>query len=149
MDKEVKETTSCGAVVWRRIEGLPGPVTFEILLIKQFAHKDSWGIPKGHMHEGESLTECAQREVREEAGIDVSLGQLLPEVYTTWNNERKRVVSYLAQQACSKQPSCDDPDCEVADVRWFKTTELPRIHVYQRPLIAHAISVIEGGCLGN
>ena len=136
---EPKETYSCGAVVWRRVEG---PVAYELLLIKQFQHRDSWGIPKGHMNEGETHAECALREVKEEAGVDVTLGQLLPEVSTIWNNERKRVVSYLARQIDDQEPNCNDPDCEVAEVRWFSINALPRIHVYQRPLISHAIKVL-------
>ena len=143
MEKEVKETISCGAVVWRRIEGLPGPATFQVLLIKQFAHKDSWGIPKGHIHDGETLQQCALREVREEAGVDVKLGDPLMEVSTVWNNERKRVVSFLAQQVDASEPNCNDPDCEVAEVRWFSIDSLPKIHVYQRPLLASVIAKLD------
>lgn len=132
--KKLRKTTSCGAVIWRVVGS-----SLELLLIKQFAHKDSWGIPKGHIDEGESLEECAVREVREEAGVDVVLGARLPDVMTQFKKEEKTVVSYLAQCRGNQEPRHDDPDSEVADARWFPVTKLPRIHVYQRPLLQSAV----------
>lgn len=136
---ETKESVSCGAIVWRKNRDM-----YEILLIKQFLQKESWGIPKGHINEDESFEQCARREVREETGIDVVLAQALPEVTTTWGNEKKRVISYMAQQVGSSDPHCNDPDCEVAEVRWFSVDNLPRIHPYQRSLVEHAIKTMKG-----
>jgi ADP-ribose pyrophosphatase YjhB (NUDIX family) len=39
----------------------------EILLIQDA--KDRWTIPKGHIEEGESAKETAEREIREETGL--------------------------------------------------------------------------------
>jgi len=133
--KKLRKTTSCGAVVWRLREG-----QLELLLIKQFAHKDSWGIPKGHIDEGESLEECAVREVREETGVKVKLGSRLPDVMTHFKKEEKTVVSYLAQAVGDDEPCHDDPDSEVADARWVPASALPKIHIYQQPLIAEALA---------
>lgn len=128
-------STSCGAVIWRLDSD--GDVSF--LLIKQFAHKDAWGIPKGHTKEGEDNVQCALREVKEEAGVDVVLGKQLTSVQSKYKNEYKEVVAFLAQQVGNEPPRCDDPDSEVVDVRWFKLTEMPRIHIYQRPLLDEAV----------
>jgi 8-oxo-dGTP diphosphatase len=137
-NKERRKTTSCGAVTWRVNEG-----RLELLLIKQFEHKDSWGIPKGHMDAGETLVECALREVREETGVAVRLGARLPDCATYFKNEDKTVVSYLAQPLDPRaEPAHDDPDSEVADARWIPIDQLPRIHVYQQPLIAKAIELL-------
>lgn len=138
-------STSCGAVVWK-VDNT-GDVAF--LLIKQFAHKNSWGIPKGHIKDGESHAQCALREVKEEAGVDVILGTQLAYVKSRYRNEIKQVVAFLAQQVGDSVPRCDDPDSEVADVAWFRLNELPRVHVYQRPLLAEAVgrlhALLEGG----
>lgn len=137
-NKERRKTTSCGAVTWRVNEG-----RLELLLIKQFEHKDSWGIPKGHMDEGESHEQCALREVREETGVAVKLGERLPDCGTFFKNEDKTVVSYLATPTGSHEPAHDDPDSEVADARWIDVDNLPKIHNYQQPLIAVAVGRLQ------
>lgn len=137
-NKTIKKTTSCGALAWRIV----GAGELEVLLIKQFAHKDSWGIPKGHTHEGESIEHCARRETKEETGINVVLGQRLSPVTIDLKNEQKTVVVFLAQQVGNEPPTCADPDCEVADVRWFKSTALPTIQLYQRPIIEEGLRML-------
>jgi 8-oxo-dGTP pyrophosphatase MutT (NUDIX family) len=138
-NKARRKAVSCGGLPVRRRGG-----RIEILLIKQFAHKDSWGIPKGHMHEGETHEQTALREIREEAGIEVRLLQRLPDVGTTFHDEDKTVISWLAEPVGSDKPCHDDPDSEVADARWFGIDVLPVVHVYQRPLIAAAVDVLMG-----
>lgn len=138
-NKARRKTTSCGGLPVRQHDG-----KIEVLLIKQFAHKDSWGIPKGHQHEGESLEDCARREVREEAGVNVELVVPLPNVGCVFRDEDKTVVSWLCMVVGSEEPRHDDPDSEVADARWFDINGLPTIHVYQRPLIAAAIDLLMG-----
>ncbi len=39
-----------------------------------------WSIPGGRVEPGESARECARREVREETGLDVEVGELLATV---------------------------------------------------------------------
>lgn len=134
----MKQTHSCGAVVWRDNAGVR-----EILLIKQFKDKDSWGIPKGRMNEGETFEQTAVREVKEETGITIQLGQRLIDAETIWRNDQKIVVSYLAQQIGDDKLNTDDPDCEVADAQWFAFDALPRIHQYQQNLVSYAIGLLK------
>jgi len=128
------KTTSCGAVVWRITE-----LRLELLLVKQFQNKNSWGVPKGHMHEGETLEQCAIREVKEEAGIQIVLGDRLSDIMTHFRNEDKTVVTYLATPVGSHEPDHKNPESEVADAKWFDILSLPRIHVYQRNLLEEAV----------
>ena len=136
-DRERKLTMSCGALVWRIVDN-----KLQFLLIKQFANKDSWGVPKGHIDEGETIEQCAIREVREETGIDIMLGARLQNVVVPLKKEIKTVVTFLAQQVCDKSPKVDDPDCEVVDVKWFDVAKLPTIHFYQRELIDSALDML-------
>lgn len=60
----VREPTS-GGIVFRRSKKTN---EVEILLIQDA--KDRWTIPKGHIEEGETAKETAEREIREEAGLE-------------------------------------------------------------------------------
>ena len=134
MNKKVKKTTSCGAIAWRT-EGSK----VLVLLIKQFSHNESWGIPKGHTDDGESVEDCARREVREETGVNVVLGRRLGDVRFKSKKEDKTVVTFLARAKGDTTPRHDDPDNEVADARWHDIDDLPKLVVYQRPVIEEAV----------
>jgi bis(5'-nucleosidyl)-tetraphosphatase len=57
------EVKSCGVLVTR------GEPIREFLLMR---HADRWDLPKGHVDLGESETQCAFRELREETGISAN-----------------------------------------------------------------------------
>lgn len=134
----MKTSISCGTLTYRIVNQ-----QVSILLIKQFAHKESWGIPKGHIDADESYEDCAVRETREETGVRVILENKLPEMTTFWRDEHKQVISYLARPMGDSEPNCSDPDCEVADVRWFDINDLPQLHVYQRAMISEACEILK------
>lgn len=138
-NKERRKTTSCGALAWR--DGPGGP---EVLLIKQFAHKDSWGIPKGHLDAGESLEACALREVMEETGVAVVLEERLADVGVVSGSEDKTVVLFVARPVDDRaEPDHNDPDSEVADARWFPIGNLPKLLAYQQPIIDGFVSELQ------
>ena len=49
-------------------------VSNEVLLIRN--HKRGWEIPQGRVEEGEDLIAALQREVLEEAGVEIEVGPL-------------------------------------------------------------------------
>jgi len=136
-NKGRRKTISCGTLPWRIVDG-----KYEVLLIKQFDHNDSWGVPKGHIDVGESLEACAIRETREETGVLVKLCGRLPDIVTCNGPEDKTVITWLAQAIGNDTPTHDDPDSEVADAAWHPIGTLPRIHPYQRGLVAHAVATL-------
>ncbi len=62
INEVVREPTS-GGVIFRH----NAKQEVEILLIQDA--KDRWTIPKGHIEEGETAKETAEREIREETGL--------------------------------------------------------------------------------
>lgn len=63
--KEVLREPTAGGVVFRRN---PKNAKLEILLIQDA--KDRWTIPKGHIEEGETAKQTAEREIKEETGLE-------------------------------------------------------------------------------
>jgi diadenosine hexaphosphate hydrolase (ATP-forming) len=63
INEVVREPTSGGMVFRRNAK----TSEIEILLIQDA--KDRWTIPKGHIEEGETAKQTAEREIREETGL--------------------------------------------------------------------------------
>lgn len=100
----------------------------EILLV-QYQDR-SWGIPGGLMELGESVEECAKRELKEEIGIEVKNLKLInvvsgQQMYTKLRNGDEYynvVIGYI----CNDFEGELNPDgIEVIDARFFKINELP------------------------
>ena len=109
-----------------------------ILLVRPFQSRDSWGIPKGHIESGESIEQCAIREVIEETGITPVLICELGSAKVNHKKEHKTVVMWLAYpRDPNMEPIIDER--ENVDVKYFKVTELPKIHVYQFPLLEQLV----------
>ena len=62
---EVVREPTAGGVIFRRSSQNAGVV--EILLIQD--SKQRWTIPKGHIEEGETARQAAEREIKEETGL--------------------------------------------------------------------------------
>lgn len=67
-DRKNDVIQAAGGLVWR--DGKQGP---EVLLVHRPRY-DDWSLPKGKMEQGEAWTETALREVEEETGMQVVLG---------------------------------------------------------------------------
>ncbi|PFG37212.1 8-oxo-dGTP diphosphatase [Flavimobilis soli] len=85
---------AAGALVWRVHDG-----ALQVLLIHRPRYGD-WSWPKGKLDPGETLRECAVREVAEETGVQVVLGVPLPMLrYKTPEGRFKRVHYWAARPA--------------------------------------------------
>ena len=108
---------SAGGVAYRK----RGKVV-EIMVISVGPH-NRWQLPKGLIDKGETSAEAALREVREEAGIEAEMIDLIDKVeywyYSKGSSKRVRfhkfVYFYLLRY---KSGSTEDHDKEVKEARW-------------------------------
>jgi len=58
------------------------------VLVLHHAETDEWRLPKGKLKAGESAAQAAEREVREEAGLDLRAGRYLGVTHYFYLNPR-------------------------------------------------------------
>ncbi|MFI8574275.1 NUDIX hydrolase [Rossellomorea aquimaris] len=85
-----------------------------------------WSVPSGGMESGESLQECCKREVWEETGYDVEVGNHL---YTKWGNEGSISIRihYYEVQLLGGEATLQDPDQLIHNIEWFSLQELKNL----------------------
>jgi 8-oxo-dGTP diphosphatase len=97
-----------------------------ILLVKR---KDDglWAIPGGFLQEGESLNQCAERELKEETGITVPYLEQFENFSNPIRDPRTQVISvaFIAIHPSGKLKLKADTD--VSDVNWFDYDLIPEL----------------------
>lgn len=120
IEEAVHETTS-GGVVFRR-NASTGAI--EILLIQDA--KDRWTIPKGHVEPGEEHGATAEREIREETGLqDMEAFVWLGKVNFRYRRVRTLVLMTMHIWLVEAQGNTDalNPEDWLSDIKWFPAAE--------------------------
>ncbi|MBL0704277.1 NUDIX hydrolase [Sinomonas cellulolyticus] len=102
--------SAAGAIPWRS-----AGEELQVLLIHRPRY-DDWSWPKGKLDDGETLPECAAREVREEIGVDARLGIPLPTTHYRVSAGLKAVHYWALQLERSANLRPDGR--EVDQVHW-------------------------------
>lgn len=95
--------------------------TGRILCVRQQAGPRKWTTPGGRVERGESPVEALIREVSEESGYQVEIGELIG-VYS--NPDKDDVVLCFATKVISREPW--QPNSEIAELDFFSRDALPR-----------------------
>jgi 8-oxo-dGTP pyrophosphatase MutT (NUDIX family) len=100
-------------------------------------------LPKGHIDPGESATDAALREVREEAGVEADLVEKLEDVRYWYMRDGRRIaktVSYFLLAYRAGTPADHDHEVELA--RWMALAEAAAELTYKgdRRMAALALS---------
>ena len=128
---------SAGGVVIRRFRGRPFLAAVRVKDGKVMA------LPKGHIFPGETMAEAAQREVREEAGVEAELVEELGPVRYWYVRDGERVLKevrfFLFRY---RSGSVRDHDHEVDSAEWVPLEEAPQLLSYkgEREVAAAALS---------
>ncbi|MDO4791585.1 MAG: NUDIX hydrolase [Buchananella hordeovulneris] len=116
---------AAGAVVWRVERG-----KLQVLVVHRAKWND-WGLPKGKLEPGEGLAECAVREIAEETGVLVQLGQRLEPVrYQLDDGRWKQTTYWVAKEIGAGHPALQGrslplraPKSEIDKVEWLTVKE--------------------------
>ncbi len=106
-DRRVRDgiEQSCGGVTIRGDE---------VLVITPAGRRRITALPKGAPHEGESERETAGREVREETGVTVEVGERLGDVSYVYRRDGRRIQKVVHYYLCTfVAGSTEDHDDEV------------------------------------
>ena len=120
IEEVVHETTS-GGVIFRRSQKSG---ELEILLIKDA--KSRWTIPKGHVEEGEEPKETAEREIREETGLqEMQVRDWLGKVNFRYRRNHTLVLMTMHIYLVQALGSTDrlHPEDWLSDIQWLSAAQ--------------------------
>ena len=111
-----------------------------ILLVKRGIEpsRGLWAIPGGTLNLGETLQECAAREILEETGITIKVGNCVYVFDFFEHDENGKikfhfvVVDFAGQYLSGEPKGADDAE----EARWLKPVELSKLPVAKNTLKA-------------
>jgi 8-oxo-dGTP diphosphatase len=91
-----------------------------------------WSLPGGAQRLGETLAETARREVKEEAGLELVLGDVVATVDLIERDRQGRIryhytlIDFVAEAAGHEL----HPGSDAADARWFGLAEIEALGLW-------------------
>ena len=115
-----------------------------LLMKREHTHGSGcWSTPGGHLEFGESLEQCAQRELLEETDIHAKAIKFLAITNDLFEREDKHYLTvWMEGQYMSGDAIVNAPN-EMSAVGWFEWDRLPE------PLFLPLRNLLNGNCYGS
>ncbi len=92
--------------------------------------RGKWDLPKGKLDKGETLEQCAVREVEEETGLtNIDLGKKITTTYHIYSEYGKSILKeahWYKMQITNKQKLVPQTEEDITDIKWVKQAELKK-----------------------
>lgn len=95
----------------------------ELLMVKraQDPAAGSWSLPGGRVEMGERLEDALRREVFEETGLEIEVGELAGILEIPGTDLHYVILDHFATVVGDAQP---EPGSDVSDVRWVRLEDI-------------------------
>lgn len=132
-------------VIMKAAGGLVKNTRDEVLMIFR---RGKWDLPKGKLEEGETIEECAVREVQEETGLQhIKLDKPIEITYHTYTQFGKHILKeshWYSMNATGDEKLVPQTEEEITDIRWANKEAVEKYILNSFPSI---VSVLKKGFL--
>ncbi len=103
----------------------------EILISRDVGDGDLWELPGGRLNDGESPKIGLVREIKEELGVEVKVGEMFysEQFFHTRDKANMLLMVYEATLKNDTQEFIFGPN-EIAEVKWINKNQLTEINIY-------------------
>lgn len=115
------------ALIWRQYENQT-----EVLLMRyQYGGQDVFALPGGNCDRGETLPETVIRELREELGISVDIGEMIlaGEMLLSERSDDVLHVVFAARNL-QGEPTLNSAETTALDLTWVPVVGLDQLNLY-------------------
>ncbi|RJP26365.1 MAG: NUDIX hydrolase [Candidatus Omnitrophota bacterium] len=120
-----------------------------ILLVQHEKYgRTYWLIPGGGVEFGETLIEAGKRELKEEAGLEIEVGQFLFISESIPPDHHRHVINYFFEGKIIGGELKVGRDNVLRDVQWLPIREIPNLEMYPNTK-RELLDFIQSGQVGN
>lgn len=113
-----------------------------------YGGQEVYNLPGGNLELGEYLCEALSREMQEELGIEVAVGEmiLVGEVY--FEDRKKHTLHLLFEgKITAGIPKLNPKETSALGIKWLNISDLEKVNLY--PNLSKSIQEYLAGKLGN